>query len=213
MLTIYGFPVSGPSNKVRYTAEYLGLEYRWEVIDLQSGEGRSVEYRKLHPAGKVPVIEEDALTLFESGAICRYLCERERSELYPSDLKRRALVNQWTDFTVQHVYRAVSKVVYNRVFAPQMDREVDERSLEEGLDWLDKYIPIVNDELSDSAYFCGNHLSLAYITLISVLDYAPIGNIDLTEYDELIAWKTKMESMDFWISCKNDREEILQQMA
>ena len=213
MLTVYGYPLSGPSNKVRYTIEYIGLEYGWEVIDLQSGEARTDEYRQLHPAEKVPVIEQDGFTLFESGAICRYLCEREQSDLYPSNVEQRALVNQWTDFTVQHVYRAVSKVVYNRVFAPKMDREVDKRSLQEGLEWLAQYFPIVDDSLSDSQFFCGDQLSLADITLISALDYAPIGNIDLSQYDEITTWKNTIESMDFWLSCKDDRQELLQKMA
>lgn len=201
MLKIYGHPRSGPSNKVRYTCEYLELDYEWTEIDLQAGEGRTEEYQNIHPAGKVPAMEDEGFVLFESRAICSYLCDRENSDLYPDGLKERAIVDQWMDFTVQHVYRAVTKVVYNRVFAPEMGREVDERSLEEGLKWLDRFFPIVEDRLSDYTNLAGDRLSLADFTLLSTTDYTNIGEIDLSKYSALSAWKERMEEQLFWTSC------------
>lgn len=204
MLTIFGHPVSGPSNKVRYTCEYLDIDYEWQEIDIQSGEGRREDYLEIHPAGKVPAMDDDGFVLFESRAICEYLIDREESELLPDDSRQRGTVNQWMDFTVQHVYRAVTKVVFNRVFAPEMGKKVDERSLEEGLDWLDRFLPIVDEQLSEGQYFVGDRLTLADLTLLSTTDYTNVGEIDLSEYEALTGWKDRMEQRSFWQSCQRD---------
>lgn len=37
---------------------------------------RSEDYLKLSPAGRVPALEIDGMTMFESGAMIQYLCER-----------------------------------------------------------------------------------------------------------------------------------------
>jgi glutathione S-transferase len=202
VITIYGHPVSGPSNRVRYTCEYLDVDYEWREIDLQAGEGRREEYLDIHPAGKVPAMEEDDFTLFESRAICEYLVERADSDLMAGENTRdQARVNQWMDFTVQHVYRAVTKVVYNRVFAPEMGKEVDERSLDEGLRWLDRFLPIVDEQLSESSYLALDRLTLADLTLLSTTDYTNLGEISLEDYEHLSDWKRRMESRSFWTAC------------
>ena len=36
---------------------------------------RSPEYLSIHPLGRVPCLIDDNIKLFESGAICQYLCE------------------------------------------------------------------------------------------------------------------------------------------
>ena len=73
MLRIHGNTLSAPCNKVRYTCNLLEVAYEWIERDFRTGELRSPAYLALHPAGKVPVIEDDGFILFESEAICRYL--------------------------------------------------------------------------------------------------------------------------------------------
>jgi len=36
---------------------------------------RSPEYLSIHPLGRVPALVDGDVTVFESGAICQYLCE------------------------------------------------------------------------------------------------------------------------------------------
>lgn len=121
MLTIYGSDLSGPANKVRFVANLAGLSYQYRRINLREGEQKQEWFLKVNPIGKVPAMEDDGFCLFESGAICKYLCEKAGSDLYPKDLKQRAEVEQWADFSNLHISVNVSKVAYNRLFAPRMD--------------------------------------------------------------------------------------------
>jgi glutathione S-transferase len=79
--------------RVRWALEEAGLPYRLNLLDFGAGRD-SPEYRAIQPWGQVPVIEEDGLVLFESGAIVLHLAERSPA-LSPTDPAGRAKVAQW----------------------------------------------------------------------------------------------------------------------
>lgn len=58
------------------------------------------EYLRLNPAGRVPALEDGDLVLFETGAICEYLCETYAPELWrgPGHEDRVAWL-QWLHFS------------------------------------------------------------------------------------------------------------------
>jgi glutathione S-transferase len=78
--------------RVRWALEEAGLPYQVKTIGL--GENDTPEYRAIQPWGQVPVIEDDGLTLFETGAILLHLAERSTA-LSPTDAAGRAKVAQW----------------------------------------------------------------------------------------------------------------------
>lgn len=209
MLTIYGSDLSSPANKVRFVANYLGLKYEYKKIDLGAGEQRKPEILKLNPVGKVPFIDDDGFVLAESGAIIKYLADKVGSSLYPKGLKERALVDQEIDFVTLHVNAALQKIVYNRVFAPRRKIAVDERSLEEGLNFLGRFLPIVEAQLAKSAYLAGNTLTLADMTLLSGLDPAEVAGIDLSPYPAIRTWRENLRKQEFYTKCYNQYGESL----
>lgn len=104
MIIVYGFPGSR-SLRVAWTLEELGLEYVYHAVDMVAGEGQGESHLARHPDGKVPVLEDGDLVLFESLAICRYLVERygEGSGLLPTSPEARARVDQWLSFAVSEL--------------------------------------------------------------------------------------------------------------
>ena len=94
-LAILGRITSINVRKVCWTADLIGLSYRTEVWGLPHRDPHEAEYLKLNPNAQVPVILDDGFVLWESGAIVRYLAEKHRSGLWPTDIKERALVDQW----------------------------------------------------------------------------------------------------------------------
>jgi glutathione S-transferase len=78
--------------RVRWALEEAGIPYATKLLGHEDKD--TPEYRKLHPWGQVPVIEDDDLVLFESAAIVQYLAERSEA-LSPRDPAGRAKVAQW----------------------------------------------------------------------------------------------------------------------
>lgn len=213
MLTIYGADLSSPSNKVRFVANYSGLHYEYKKVSLKDGENRAPAFLKLHPAGKIPVIDDDGFVLFESNAICRYLADKNNSPIYPKELKQRAFVEQWTDFATNHVGTAMARVLYNRIFAPIRKVEVDERSLKDGLNFLSRFLPVVNNQLAKFKYFAGDKITLADFDLLAILDPCEVADVDLAPYQNIVNWRNELKQQDFYTKCYKEYGEALKQMA
>jgi glutathione S-transferase len=78
--------------RARWALEEAGLPYRTRLLG--QGDNDQPEYRALQPFGQVPILEEDGLVLFESGAIVLHIGERSEV-LLPRDAAARARATQW----------------------------------------------------------------------------------------------------------------------
>ncbi|MDA0323775.1 MAG: glutathione S-transferase family protein [Verrucomicrobia bacterium] len=194
MLKIYANSMSHPCIKCRYACNVLGIEYEWVGLDFTKGEHKTPEHMARHPAGKMPAIDDDGFLLFESDAICRYLNAKHGGSLVPDGLEAIAIMDQWNAFAIQHVALAMSKVAFNRVFAPKFNMPVDENSLKEGVQWLARYLPVVDERLGSSEFYGGDALSLADITLLALLDMAEIAEIGLDAYANISAWRSRLQA-------------------
>lgn len=209
MLKLYGSSLSSPSNKVRFVANYLGLAYEYSKVNLRAGEQLKAEFIKINPAGKIPAIDDDGFYLFESNAIIRYLADKNNSPLYPKPLKERAVVDEWMDFGSMHVGMAVSKVTYNRLFAPMRGQPVDENSIKEGLGFLDRFLPVVDGQLAKGKYLTGNALTLADFNMLAVLDPVEASKIDISKYKNIFLWRQALQKEPFYTKCHTSFEEAL----
>ena len=212
MLKIYGADLSSPSNKVRMVANYLGLEYEYQRIKVRDGENRQEWFKKINPACKIPAIDDDGFTLFESGAICKYLCAKHKSDLYPTDLKRRAIIEQWTDFIVIHINAAVGRVVFNRLFYKLANASVDERSLQDGLNFLSRFLPVIDEQLEKNRHVAGEQLTLADISLLSALDPCELSRVDLSAYRNITRWRNALRQQPFYTKCHKEYGETLKEL-
>ena len=213
MLKIYGSDLSAPSNKVRFTANALGLKYEFVVVNLRAGEQQKPEFLKINPVGKIPAIDDDGFTLFESAAIMRYLADKHNSDLYPKALKERAIVDEWIDFTGHHVGGAASKVIYNRLFAPRRGLPIDENSIKEGLGFLDRFLPVIDNQLAKHKFLTGAKMTLADMNLLATLDPAEISEIDLSKYKNIVRWRNELKKQDFYTQSFKEYGEALRQPA
>lgn len=76
--------------RVRWAIEEAGLPYRERLID--AADQKTAAYRALQPFGQVPVLEDDGLVLFESGAILLHIAGKNDKLLPPdADARQRAV--------------------------------------------------------------------------------------------------------------------------
>jgi glutathione S-transferase len=101
MITCYAFAAVPPfaqglvrDLRVRWALEEAALPYRVTLVGFGNGAMSLASYREIQPFGQIPTIEDDDLTLFESGAIVLYVAERS-SRLLPRDPAAAAHVKQW----------------------------------------------------------------------------------------------------------------------
>lgn len=116
MLTVLGRTTSINVRKVLWTADELSVPYRLEVWGKPHRDPDAPEFRALNPNAQVPVIRDGDFVLWESSAIVRYLIEKHSpSHLVPTDLRTRAIAEQWfawqaTDLNRSWNYAAMALV-------------------------------------------------------------------------------------------------------
>lgn len=84
-------------RKVSIALEELGVGYEVRVIDINAPEHPTAETLALTPNHKIPVLEDDGLVIWESGAILLHLAEKH-GKLLPADPKGRAEAIQYAFF-------------------------------------------------------------------------------------------------------------------
>lgn len=99
MIRLHHVPGSR-SMRVLWLLEELGLEYELKTWSLTDGSLRSPEFRSMSPAGRIPALEIDGRSIFESGAIVEYLAERhpEAGLAPPLGEASRADYLEWVHF-------------------------------------------------------------------------------------------------------------------
>jgi glutathione S-transferase len=75
MYQLYYYP--GNANLAPHILlEEIGAAYKLVLVDRSKNEQKSPEYLKLNPAGRIPVLIDNSLVLYESAAICLHLADR-----------------------------------------------------------------------------------------------------------------------------------------
>lgn len=126
-MKLYDFPFSPNCRKVRAVAYELGVQLEHVPVNLFKGESRAPGFLARNPNGRVPVLEDGDLVLWESTAIMRYLAAD--SALLPSSRRAAADVDRWIAWQLAHLGPAMSKVAYERVVKPLAQRGTPDAAL------------------------------------------------------------------------------------
>jgi len=70
------FAPNSRAGRIVWLFEELGLEYELNKMAFHPKDLKSEEHRKRHPLGRVPVLEDGEVSIFESGAIVEYVMAR-----------------------------------------------------------------------------------------------------------------------------------------
>jgi glutathione S-transferase len=99
MLKILGRENSINVRKVLWLCGELGIEFEREDWGRGFRSTNDPEFLALNPIGLIPAVIDGQVVLRESNTILRYLASKYGPEaIYPTDLERRAHVEQWMDW-------------------------------------------------------------------------------------------------------------------
>lgn len=188
-LTIYGDSISGNCLKVKWTADRLGLAYRWIETGVLTGETRTPAFLALNPAGQVPAaVLADGRTLAQSNAIILHLAEG--SDLIPADAYDRAKMLEWM-FWEQYShepYVAVARFQVKYLGRPASD--LDPKLVERAHGALAR----LEQALAGGGWLAGDRLSLADVALVAYSRMAEDGGLALSAYPALRVWIARVEA-------------------
>lgn len=189
MLKIYGDPISGNCQKVKFAADYLSIPYEWVDISVMKGESRTPEFLAINPWGQVPaVVLEDGRPLAQSNAIVLHLAEG--SDLIPKDPYARAKMMEWLFWEQYSHETAVAvqrfQVRYQGKDPSELNPKLVARS-EAALKRLD-------EALEGRDWLVGGAFTCADLCLTPYTRMAPEGGLDLAAYANIRRWIGAVEA-------------------
>jgi glutathione S-transferase len=152
----------------RWALEEAGIPYRTRLLAM--GEQDKPEYRALQPFGQVPVLQEDELTLFETGAIVLHIGERSET-LMPKDPAARARATQWVIAALNSIEPFMMQVALIDLF--YKDEEWAELRRPGALEFLNKRLTGLSNALGDKPYLDGGRFTVGDLMMSSVLRIMP----------------------------------------
>lgn len=100
-IVLWGRANSSNVQKTVWALEEVGAAYERREAGGKFGGLDSPEFVAMNPNRLVPVLKHGELTLWESHAIVRYVAATFGGGLlWPADAAQRAIVDQWTDWTL-----------------------------------------------------------------------------------------------------------------
>ena len=150
------FAPNSRAGRILWLLEELGLPYDLNRMDFHPKDLKSDEHRARHPLGRVPVLDDGDVSIYESGAIVEYVIARHTdnalkpsvdSALYPSFL-------QWFHYCEGMVMPPVNTIVVQTVLLPP-DRR-NEEALGQAQRLLSKALVPVNEALEGKDYLIGD---------------------------------------------------------
>lgn len=99
-LTVWGRLSSINVQKVMWAVDEIGLAHTHIAAGGDAGGLDDPAFRAMNPHGKVPVIDDDGVIAWESGAILRHLGRTwSDGALWPAEPARRAEADAWMDWS------------------------------------------------------------------------------------------------------------------
>jgi glutathione S-transferase len=155
MLTLH-FAPNSRAGRIYWLLEELELPYQLNRMAFDPKDLKSDAHRARHPLGRVPVLDDDDVTLFESGAIIQYVLARHAPGRLapPVDSPAFPVYLQWFHYCEGMVMPPINTIVVQTLLLPP-DRR-DATVLGQAQRLLAKALVPVEQALEGKEYLAGD---------------------------------------------------------
>lgn len=198
-MKLYNSPGSPNALRTRAVIHELGLPVEIVDVNIMKGENRTAEYLALNPNGKVPTFVDGELVIWESRAINAYLASlKPEAGLYPTDPKRRAVVDQWSYWQAIHLGPSMQKVAFERVQKKAFGRgEADEAAIADDVKTVAELLGVLDGALVGKQWIAGE-LSLADFALATTFILRKGAKLGVEPHANVTAWIERLEARPSW---------------
>ncbi len=150
------FAPNSRASRISWLLEELELPYELNAMAFHPKDLKSDEHRDRHPLGRIPVLEDGDVSIYESGAIVEYILEcHKNGGLKPAvDDPNFPYYLQWFHYCEGMVMPPVNTIVVHTLLLPP-DRQ-DETVREQAKRLLTKAWGPVNEALEGKDYLIGD---------------------------------------------------------
>jgi len=150
------FAPNSRAGRIVWLLEELDLPYEINKMAFHPKDLKSDEHRARHPLGRVPVLDDGDIRIYESGAIVEYILERHKNGGLKPSVESSEYPNylQWFHYCEGMVMPPINTIIVQTVLLPPERK--DETVLGQAQRLLAKALSPINETLTSKDYLIGN---------------------------------------------------------
>jgi glutathione S-transferase len=195
MAQLYHAPLCPFSRKVRLVLAEKKIEA--SLVEERYWE-KSPDFLRRNPAGRVPVLKIDGLTLCESAAICEYLDEVHGApRLMPDTPQARAEVRRLVGYFDDTFHREVTlKILGERILKKLSGQGYpDSRTVKDGVARIKLHLDYMAQLLDHRRWLAGDAMTVA--------DFAAAAHLSCLDYTSDVDWNRSAVVRDWYAKIKS----------
>lgn len=209
---VYGPPLSTAVSRVLACLLEKDVPFQLLPVNMAKGEHKKIDYLKIQPFGQVPAFQDESITLFESRAISRYVCDKYANQgnkgLFGTDLLEKASIDQWLEAEGQSFNPPSSVLVFQLAFAPRMKIKQDEKLIKQNEAKLASVLDVYDKRLGESRYLAGDDFTLADLSHLPNAQY-----LNGTDVGELFKSRKNVERWWDEISSRESWKKVVEMQS
>lgn len=190
---LHGPSYSSHVRVVRLCLAEKNVAYDQQDVDLLRGDARKPAHRKLHPFGKVPVLQHDGRTIYETSAIARYIdAVFPGPSLTPADPVQAARMNQIVAVLETYMHPLmIGQVVMQYVRQRYMKKPINRGAIQKAMPQIRDGLAALEALVDSGEFLVGKSVTLADLFMGAFLApfvQTPEGKRSLPRFAKLNAW-------------------------
>lgn len=191
MLRIWGRRSAFNVQKALWAIGELDLDYSHVNAGGDAGGLDEPAYRAMNPHGRIPVIDDDGLIVWESNSIIRYLgAKYGHGRLWNPDPAARSLADRWMDWGLANAQRDFLDLFWGYYRTPEQNRDLDYVA-ERFKRCADNY-QLLDRHLANQPYLAGENFTMAEIPVGTTLFRYFSMDIDRPDVPNVEAWYARL---------------------
>jgi glutathione S-transferase len=181
------------SVRIIWLFEELGLPYELERFTLGDPAMRTPEYRRVHPMGRVPALQDGDVTIYESGAIVQYVLARYGNGRLAPEVSSPEFPTylQWLHYAEGMLMPQVNVIVVETRFLPPEKRSPE--NLARATKLLTRMLEPVDAALAGREYLAGEFSGADIMTGQACVVAARLG-ADLSDKPNVAAYVERLKA-------------------
>ena len=192
-IKIYGRLSSANVQKINWFCEYAKIS----VINLNyggvHGKTQTIDFQKMNPNSRIPVLDDNNFILYESNAILRYL-SKKFDVLFEEKNEISSRIDQWIDWGSFTFASPCSLLTAHKLSLPQDQR--DELIADKAKNDIFSLLKILNNHLVKKDFIVDEKFSLADIPLGIWCHRCINLNISFDNFPNINDWYIKLKKMN-----------------
>ncbi len=199
MAKLFYFETLNP-RKACATAKHLGSPVEYVKLDASKGEHKSPAHLARNPNGKVPVLVDGDVRIWESVAIMVRLAAQAGSDMWPSsDPAKQVEVLRWVSWDALHFLPKAAPYYFEHYVKRWLGLgPPDEAALAANAPAFHTVAKLLDAHLAGRKFVAGSTLTIADFCLGATLPSAEEIHLPLSDYGSIRRWHDGLMELPAW---------------